>query len=770
MKGWRNLSKVRSSSLGYPRIGGQREWKKNLEAFWAGKRSKTDFLQEQKSLRLSYLQKQQQLGLDLIPVGDFSDYDHVLDTAVAFGIVPERFAYAGGKVEEETYFAIARGTDDAVAAEMTKWFNTNYHYIVPELTASREPALVDNRWLRLYEEAKSELGINGKPVLLGPVSFVKLAKQYGNKSFSEHVQTLVPLYGQVLAELAQAGAPLIQVDEPILAGDVTEAEWAVVEETYQSLAKLAPNAKLLLQTYFESVADYNRFIQLPVAGLGFDFVAGKEETLQNLRVNGFPNDKLLALGVIDGRNIWRTDLTAVNAELEEVLQVVERERLILQPSSSLLHVPVTVQSEEKIADELKEAIAFADEKIIEIVSLAKVVNGHEPPSLLEASKHALGRLNASEARNNQSVQQEVAQISSEDPSRGLDAPTRAKLQAAKLKLPLLPTTTIGSFPQTKEIRKKRLDWRKGKLDSAGYETFINAEIDRWIAIQEQLGLDVLVHGEFERTDMVEFFGEKLGGFQFTTYGWVQSYGSRCVKPPIIYGDVYFKQPMTVKETVYAQSKTDKPVKGMLTGPVTIYNWSFPRADITEGEAVNQIALALRKEVLALEEHGIGVIQVDEPALREGLPLKRAKWKSYLDQSVTAFQLTVNQVKPETQIHTHMCYSDFQDIIEAIDGLDADVISIEMSRSHGELISSFEEYTYNKGIGLGVYDIHSPRVPAKEEIARNIERALNVLHPKQFWVNPDCGLKTRQEPETVAALKVMVEAAKEARQTLETKTI
>ncbi|WP_078395306.1 5-methyltetrahydropteroyltriglutamate--homocysteine S-methyltransferase [Shouchella patagoniensis] len=759
------MSKTKSSSLGYPRIGKEREWKRSLESFWSGKTTIDHFQKEQKQLRLSYLNTQKTLGIDYIPVGDFSYYDHVLDTAVAFGLVPSRFEYEGGQVSDETYFAIARGTDSAVAAEMTKWYNTNYHYIVPELNA-REPKLVDNRWLRLYEEAKSELGIDGKPVLLGPISFVQLAKQYGEKDFSQHVASLVPLYVEVFNQLAEAGATLIQVDEPGLAGDVSEEVWTVLERVYQTFAQAAPKANVLLQTYFESVSDYDRLIKLPVSGFGLDFVHGKEDVVNNIKKQGFPAGKILAAGIIDGRNIWRKDLTKAYADLETITEFVEADRLIVQPSCSLLHVPVSVEVESTLPKVLKEAIAFANEKLTEVVTLANVKNSEIDANILIESKQAIERLDQSESRNNKAVQKELAVSKTEDTSRGIDAQTRYEKQTKKLQLPLLPTTTIGSFPQTKEVRKKRLDWRKERISNSEYEEFIQDEMDRWIAIQEDIGLDVLVHGEFERTDMVEFFGEKLGGFQFTANGWVQSYGSRCVKPPVIYGDVHFKEAMTVKETVYAQSKTTKPVKGMLTGPVTIYNWSFPRTDVSEADVVNQIALALKKEVLALEENGIGVIQVDEPALREGLPLKRAKWDAYLNQSVIGFQLTVNHVQPETQIHTHMCYSDFQDIIEAIDALDADVISIEMSRSHGELISSFEDFTYDKGIGLGVYDIHSPRVPAQEEMERNIERALQVLDQRLFWVNPDCGLKTRQEPETVEALKVMVQAANKVRQQIE----
>lgn len=767
IEGVENMGNVTSSSLGYPRIGEKREWKRNLERYWAGEQSEEQFLAEQKKIRLNHLQTQIDAGLDDVPVGDFSDYDHVLDTAVSFGLVPERFTYQGGEVSVETYFSIARGVKDSVASEMTKWFNTNYHYIVPELNG-REPKLVHNRWLQLFEEAKTELGIIGKPVILGPISFVKLSKHYGNKSFEEHVRGLLPLYGHVFEQLTQAGATLIQIDEPVLSGDLTEADWLLYEEVYRYFHENHSSASLILQTYFEVVTDFDRLLNLPTAGVGIDCVEAGGKGIELLQTSTLPANKKIALGIIDGRNIWRSDLVELFEKVKNAYSTIDEEKghsLILQPSSSLLHVPVTLTHETKISTDLKEALAFANEKLVELNQLKEVINGKSSEAIFKESTEAIQRLNQSSSRNNEVVQSLLDSRKKEESKRTVDAETRFNLQREKLNLPTLPTTTIGSFPQTKEIRKKRLLWRKGEMTNPEYEQFIKEEIERWIEIQEVIGLDVLVHGEFERTDMVEFFGEKLAGFQFSSNGWVQSYGSRCVKPPIIYGDVAFQKEMTVKETVFAQSKTNKPVKGMLTGPVTIYNWSFPRTDLAEEDVVNQIALALEKEVLALEKAGIGVIQVDEPALREGLPLKKNDWKAYLEQSVKAFQLSVKSVKPETQVHTHMCYSDFQDIIESIDALDADVISIEMSRSHGELISSFEHYTYSKGIGLGVYDIHSPRVPSEDEMIQNIQRALKVLDQKRFWVNPDCGLKTRQEPETIAALKAMVRATDQVRKTI-----
>ncbi|MFJ5621531.1 5-methyltetrahydropteroyltriglutamate--homocysteine S-methyltransferase [Peribacillus loiseleuriae] len=762
------MSKVKSSNLGYPRIGEKREWKKALEQFWTGKLEKAEFLDQIEEIRLKHLQKQNDQGIDLIPVGDFSLYDHVLDTAVMFGIVPKRFEYDGGKVSLETYFDIARGTTGAVASEMTKWFNTNYHYIVPELDGA-VPTLVENRPLQFYKEAKQKLGINGKPVILGPVTFVKLSKGYKENDFKAVVDQFVPLYAAILRELQEEGVEWVQIDEPILSTTLLKEEISLFNDVYQTLNEAAPNVKVILQTYFDSIEHYEDVISLPVQGIGLDFVHDRGQNLAALKKHGFPEDKVLATGVIDGRNIWRANLDEKYAILAEISEIVSKDQLIVQPSSSLLHVPVTVKSEETLDGVLKGALSFADEKLHELVILTKgLQDGKEAiEKEIEVSTNAIQTLNESSIRNNTQVQEAIQNLHTYKAEREAIFNVRQGIQEEAFQLPLLPTTTIGSFPQTQEVRKQRLKWRKGEITDAAYEEYIKAEIKKWIEIQEEIGLDVFVHGEFERTDMVEFFGEKLAGFQFTKFGWVQSYGSRCVKPPLIYGDVSYKKSMTVEETVYAQSLTDKPVKGMLTGPITILNWSFVRDDISRNDVTNQIALALRKEVEALEENGIRMIQVDEPAIREGLPLKHENRESYLNAAVYAFKLATASVQNDTQIHTHMCYSDFKNIIDAIKALDADVISIETSRSHGELIYAFEENTYDQGIGLGVYDIHSPRVPKIEELTRNIDRALQVLDPKLFWINPDCGLKTRGINETVAALKVMIEAAEQTREKLRT---
>ncbi|MBQ6448227.1 5-methyltetrahydropteroyltriglutamate--homocysteine S-methyltransferase [Cytobacillus oceanisediminis] len=759
----------KSSNLGYPRIGEKREWKRALERYWKGDCSEEELLQETKNLRLKNLQKQKLQGIDLIPVGDFSFYDHVLDTATMFGQVPSRFAYNGGKVPLQTYFQIARGNTTAVAAAMKKWFNTNYHYIVPEL-GERKPTLTENRPLFFYREAKEALGIEGKPVLLGPLTFIKLAKGYEEDKLEETVASYLPLYAQILKELEAEGVKWIQIDEPYLVTDVTPREWQITQQIYHTLQEAAPKLKVILQTYFDAVTDYETIISLPVAGIGLDFVHDDGQHLASIQQYGFPEDKILAAGIIDGRNVWRTNLEEKWGLLAEIQKAVGSETIIIQPSSSLLHVPVTVK-EEQIDPIVKVALSFADEKLQEISTLTEGVRKGKAAiqAQIDQSVEAISKLNASSARNNQILHEELNRAS-DKPERSENVTIRQQAQQGAFSLPILPTTTIGSFPQTKEVRKERLRWRKGEITNEEYETFIQAEIKKWIEIQEDLGLDVFVHGEFERTDMVEYFGEKLAGFQFTTYGWVQSYGSRCVKPPIIYGDVAYVKPMTVKETVYAQSLTTKPVKGMLTGPITILNWSFVRDDISRAEVAKQIAFSLKKEVEELERNDIRMIQVDEPAIREGLPLKKERWKPYLDTAVYSFKLATTSVEKETQIHTHMCYSNFEDIIDAIDALDVDVISIETSRSHGEFIQTFAKKTYDKGIGLGVYDIHSPRVPTKEEITQNIEHALGVLDPHLFWINPDCGLKTRNEEETIGALEVMVEAAKETREKLVVKNL
>ncbi|WP_163539476.1 5-methyltetrahydropteroyltriglutamate--homocysteine S-methyltransferase [Gracilibacillus sp. YIM 98692] len=750
-----------SSNLGYPRIGEKREWKKALEAYWRGDITESSLYDRTTELRLKNLKKQQDIGIDLIPVGDFSFYDQVLDTAVSFGAIPKRFQQEDPQ-SIDTYFAIARGNKGAVAAEMTKWFNTNYHYIVPELE-DVTPQLVENRALHYYKEAKEKLGIDGKPVIIGPVTFVKLSKGYQPEELEGWVDKFVPLYKQVLQELAEAGASWVQFDEPILGTNLSNRELELVEKVYQSLKEAAPNVKLLLQTYFESVQNYKKIVELPVDGIGLDFIHG--DSLNLIKKFGFPQDKVLAAGIVNGRNVWSADLEGALSLIKQIDLLTETDQIILQPSCSLLHVPVTKQTEEKLDTVILNGLSFADEKLTEIQTLLKAAKeGSEAiQAQLEENKSARNALESSTYRKNEEITRELLSIENKEIKRSIPFQERIAKQREKLNLPLLPTTTIGSLPQTAEVKGTRTKWRKGDISNEEYASFVEKETAKWIQIQEDLGLDVLVHGEFERTDMVEYFGEKLNGFAVTEFGWVQSYGSRCVKPPLVVGDVSWDEPITVKEIVDAQKLTDKPVKGMLTGPVTILNWSFVHEELPRYTVQNQIALSLEKEVLALEKAGVQIIQVDEPALREGLPLDRLRWPEYFDAAVKAFRLATSTVQPETQIHTHMCYSEFGEIYEAIDELDADVISIETSRSHGELVDTFEENNYEKEIGLGVYDIHSPRVPSIEEIKQNIERALQTIDAKQFWINPDCGLKTRQEEETVAALENMVNAAKEIRE-------
>lgn len=738
---------VKVSNLGYPRLGENREWKKLIEFYWAGDILQEELRAQAKDLRLEFLKKQADAGLDFIPVGDFSLYDHILDLSVQFGVIPKRFAKE--EINLDLYFAIARGNKDNVASSMKKWFNTNYHYIVPEWSGVK-PQLTNTRLLDLYLEAKEVVGDKAKPVITGPITYVALSSEVGD--FTVAVKKLLPLYKQVFVELVEAGATYIQVDEPIFVTDEGADLLEAAKDVYAYFAKEVPEAKLIFQTYFEALIDPKDLSELPVAAFGLDFVHGLDENLEAIEA-GYFTDKDVFAGVVDGRNIWATDFVKTSALLEKIQANVKT--LVVQPSCSLLHVPVTTKNETELEPVLKNGLAFADEKLQELKLLSQRLDGEES----DVYKQHVVDFDALQAADFRNVTLEnLDDVATER----VDYKVRRQVQQEKLCLPILPTTTIGSFPQSPEVRRTRLAWKRGNISDVEYEDFIKSEIARWIQIQEDLDIDVLVHGEFERVDMVEFFGQKLAGFTTTKLGWVQSYGSRAVKPPIIYGDVKHIQPLTVQETVYAQSLTDRPVKGMLTGPITITNWSFERSDISRADLFNQIGLAIKDEIKLLEDAGIAIIQVDEAALREGLPLRKSKQQAYLDDAVHAFHVATSSVKEETQIHTHMCYSKFNEIIDSIRALDADVISIETSRSHGDVIESFETAVYPLGIGLGVYDIHSPRVPTKEEVIANIERPLRQLSLEQFWVNPDCGLKTRREPETVAALEVLVAAAKEVR--------
>ena len=758
------MTTVKTSSLGFPRIGLNREWKKSLEAYWKGKTDRETFLNEMDEQFIAALKTQLDQQIDIIPVSDFTFYDHVLDTAVMFNWIPERFKHVNDPLD--TYFAMARGTKEAVSCEMTKWFNTNYHYIVPEYEKDAQFRLTKNQPLEDYRRAKEALGIETKPVILGLYTFVTLAKGYEKQDIQDIYQGMIPLYIQVLKELEQEGVKWVQIDEPALV-TASPDEVAAAKEIYQTIRAEVAGPNVLLQTYFDSVDGYKELISFPVEGIGLDFVHDKGKNLEQLKAHGFPQDKVLAAGILDGRNIWKANLEERLDWITELIGGLGATEVWIQPSNSLLHVPVAKHPDEQLADDLLNGLSFAKEKLLELNLLKQgLVSGKAAvrAEINEAAGH-LQALKQFGTAADTAFAEERNSLTRDDFSRPTPFEERLRIQNESLGLPVLPTTTIGSFPQTAEVRSARQKWRKKEWSDEQYESFIKAETKKWIDIQEEIGLDVLVHGEFERTDMVEYFGEKLGGFAFTKYAWVQSYGSRCVRPPVIYGDVEFKEPMTVKETVYAQSLTSKQVKGMLTGPVTILNWSFARNDLPRKEIAFQIAHALRKEVEALEKAGIQIIQVDEPALREGLPLKERDWDEYLSWAAEAFRLSTSSVKDTTQIHTHMCYSNFEDIVDTIEDLDADVITIEHSRSHGGFLDYLEKHPYLKGLGLGVYDIHSPRVPPAEEMLSIIRDALKVCPADRFWVNPDCGLKTRQPEETIAALKNMVEAAKQARDQL-----
>ncbi|WP_275583285.1 MULTISPECIES: 5-methyltetrahydropteroyltriglutamate--homocysteine S-methyltransferase [Mammaliicoccus] len=738
---------IKTSNLGFPRLGKKREWKKAIESYWAKKIDKAELDQTLQDLHKEILTIQKDHHVDHIPTGDFSLYDHVLDTSLLFNIIPERFQ--GRPVDDDLLFDIARGNKDHVASALIKWFNTNYHYIVPEWD-NVSPQLNNNVLLEKFNFSK-EVGVTSHPVILGPVTYVALSKG-GDQSFDEKVRTLLPLYKEVFEQLTEAGAEYIQVDEPILVTDGAADLQDITKEAYEFFNEAAPAAKLVLQTYFERV-DLNFVGQLPVYGFGLDFVHDNGFNLQQIKDGLFPKEKALFAGIVDGRNVWSTNIEEKKALIETLQSYTDE--LVIQPSSSLLHVPVTLE-EETLDDSVREGLSFATEKLDELYALKQLFNENDD-TLYNELKAQYERF---ESQSFKQLEYDYDSVKSE---RTTPFKERKVLQDQVLNLPDLPTTTIGSFPQSREVRKYRADWKNNRISDEKYEEFVQNEIKRWIEIQEEIGLDVLVHGEFERNDMVEFFGEKLNGFLVTKFGWVQSYGSRAVKPPIIYGDVKWTAPLTVKETLYAQSLTDKPVKGMLTGPVTILNWSFERVDIPRSEVQDQIALAINEEVLALEEAGIKVIQVDEPALREGLPLRSEYHEDYLNKAVHSFRLSTSSVQDSTQIHTHMCYSQFGQIIHAIKSLDADVISIETSRSHGDLIKDFEDITYDLGIGLGVYDIHSPRIPTEEEITVAIDRALQEIDRSLFWVNPDCGLKTRQEEEVKQALTVLVNSVEKLRQ-------
>lgn len=755
-----------SHTLGFPPLGAARELKRATEGYWSGKTTRDTLLATGANLRSRHWGLQRAAGIDLPPSNDFSLYDRVLDTCALVGAVPARYGWSGSTVDLDTYFAMARGVQgggkDLTAMEMTKWFDTNYHYIVPEFTEDQTFRLSSSKPVDEFTEAK-KLGIATKPVLIGPVTYLLLGKTK-REGFDRTtlLDRLLPVYADAIQQLASAGAEWVQIDEPCLALDRTAAEREAFRTAYGFLAERTGGAKLLLATYFAGLADnLSVALALPTHGLHVDLVRAPEQL--DALLEQWPKGRVLSLGVVDGRNVWRADLDGALQPLERAVSRIGSDAVWVAPSCSLLHVPLDLDLETKLDPEILPWLAFAKQKLGEVATLTRALReGRASPAVTAAlaqSARAAAARRSSPLTLNAVVRKRVATISERDLRRATPYPERRTRQ---LELPAYPTTTIGSFPQTAEVRNARRRFLNGELSPAEYDRFIEEQITKTLALQEDIGLDVLVHGEFERNDMVEYFGEQLAGFAFTEHGWVQSYGTRYVKPPIIFGDVARPGPMTVRWSAFAQSKTRRPVKGMLTGPVTILQWSFVRDDQPRAETARQLALAIRDEVKDLEAAGIRVIQIDEPALREGMPLRRADWAGYQDWAVNAFRLATSGVADDTQIHTHMCYSEFNDVVQVIARMDADVISIENARSGSELLRAFQGYRYPNEIGPGVYDIHSPRVPTVSEIVSALSAMRGVLDERQIWVNPDCGLKTRGWAETVPALKNLVAAAQQLR--------
>lgn len=768
------------ASLGYPRFGAKRELKKALESYWSGAITVEDLLTAGQQIQMAHWQIQQEAGVDVIPSGDFSFYDHVLDTTWMVGAIPARYGQLD-PASLDTYFAMARGVQrdglDIPAMEMTKWFDTNYHYIVPEIAPGQTFKLTSTKLIDAFTTTKAA-GIHTRPVLLGPVSYLLLSKtasdiiplaQIGQApravSPLNELPALLVVYIEVLKRLADVGADWVQVDEPCLVLDLDGKAHEAYRTAYDQLSQIS-NVRIMLTTYFGALADNLELaVNLPVAGLHVDLVRAPEQLADVLVA--LPQDKTLSMGVVDGRNIWRTDLDAALVLVQQAVNALGTDRVQIAPSCSLMFSPHDLELETELDAELKSWLAFARQKLDELVLLKRAVNEglDTVEDALSISRAAITSRRQSPRTYNPQVRERQSKVDEAMLRRRSDYPTRKAIQANAIPLPLLPTTTIGSFPQTAEVRAQRTAFNRGHITQEQYKAFLKAEIERTIRLQEDIGLDVLVHGEFERTDMVEYFGEQLTGIAFTQHGWVQSYGSRGVRPPIIYGDVTRPAPMTVEWSTYAQSLTGRPVKGMLTGPVTILQWSFVRDDQPRSVTCQQIALALRDEVMDLQNTGIRIIQVDEPALREGLPLRKSEQAAYLQWAVDCFRLTTAGVSDETQIHTHMCYAEFNDILDAIARMDADVISIEASRSKLELLEAFQRYQYPNDIGPGTYDIHSPRIPSEAEMKALIVRAAGVIPLANLWVNPDCGLKTRRWEEVIPALRNMVEAARKAREML-----
>ncbi|PPR43793.1 MAG: 5-methyltetrahydropteroyltriglutamate--homocysteine methyltransferase [Alphaproteobacteria bacterium MarineAlpha6_Bin2] len=757
---------VISSNLGYPRIGPNRELKWSLESFWKKEINETKLLEDISRIKKDNWIIQKKSGIQHVPSNDFSLYDHVLDTCLVVNAIPDRYKRLKNKKNFlNLYFAMARGFQsgsiDIKAMEMTKWFDTNYHYIVPEFKNNQKFKLASTKIIDEFLEAKS-FGILTRPVILGPLSFLYLGKSISNK-FNKFnlLSKIIPIYKEIFTKLKKYGAEWIQVDEPILSLDLDKSFKNKFISTYDKLVKQSP--KILLTSYFANVyPNYDVLRKVNVSGIHFDLINLETKYLTKILAN-FPKNKFFSAGIINGRNIWKNNLSKSIEIIKQIRRKINFERIMIAPSCSLLHSPIDLNKEDKIDLNIKSWLSFANQKLDEIAFLKKYFNSN----LLQNSKFLSQNVKANKQRrnskliHNQKVKNKIKSISSRLLNRKNKYANRQEIQS-KLNLPLFPTTTIGSFPQTKSVRKARLKFKRKEISKNTYEKFLKSETKKAIKFQEKIGMDVLVHGEFERNDMVEYFGEQLHGFIFTKFGWVQSYGSRCVKPPIIYGDINRNTPMTIKWSKYAQSLTKKIVKGMLTGPVTILQWSFVRDDQSRELTCKQIALALREEVLDLEKMGLKIIQIDEPALREGLPLRKSDWNSYLNWAIDSFKIASSSVKDETQIHTHMCYGEFDDILDSIEKLDADVISIETSRSNMELLDSFKIYKYPNSIGPGVYDIHSPRVPTINEMKDLLNKAQKYIDKEKLWVNPDCGLKTRGWPEVKQSLKSMVLVAKSLR--------
>jgi len=769
-----------TQNLGYPRIGSQRELKKICENYWADKTGYKNVLQVGKNIRHENWNLQKEAGIDIIPSNDFSFYDHVLDHSLTFGAIPKRYnevILKKGNSELDLYFAMARGYQkeglDVVAMEMTKWFDTNYHYIVPEFYKDQPFKLFSTKIIDEFYEAK-QLGITTKPVLIGPVSYLLLGKEK-ETGFEkiDLIKNLLPVYIEILSRLATLNVEYIQFDEPFLTLDLTEKDKKAYEYAYKEIRKAFPRLKIVLATYFEGLGNNLALTtSLPVDVLHIDLVRAEAQLTDVIAA--LKEDTTLSLGLVDGRNIWKNDFEKTVSIINQAVEKRGLDKVWIAPSCSLIHSPVDLDNEtnvQNLSAEIKQWLAYAKQKITEVATLKKLITNESPASTLqkfEENKIAIANRKISKIIHNPEVKQRVLGLKEQDAER-LSPFSSRKIKQQELNLPSYATTTIGSFPQTAEVRSWRAKFKNGTFTVEEYNELIAKETAKAVNWQEEIGLDVLVHGEFERNDMVEYFGEQLDGFAFSKNGWVQSYGSRCVKPPIIFGDVSRPKPMTVKWTAYAQSLTSKHMKGMLTGPVTILQWSFVRNDQPRSETCTQIALAIRDEVCDLENAGIKIIQIDEPAIREGLPLRKADWQNYLNWAVKAFKISASGVKDDTQIHTHMCYSEFNDIIQNIADMDADVITIETSRSQMELLDAFADFKYPNEIGPGVYDIHSPRVPKREEMVQLLKKAKAVIPSGQLWVNPDCGLKTRGWDETKKALIEMVEAAKEMRKTEEVLT-